>query len=316
MKSTSFALGALIASVAVAQPHRHHQHRDKHHKREVVWVTDVEYVYETVAVIHTVWVPPGFVPPATEVTTSSSSSYPAAPPNPPNKYFENGHAEVKSKPAVSLPSIPVLNYVPPVPNPTPVAPTTPPAPEYHASPAPAPAPAPAPEPSPSPAYVAPAPAAPPVYSPPVYDAPAVDPPAPVYSAPAPAPETPAPAAPAPVPTYAATPSESTGGACSSGSPCEGDITYYEAGLGACGTTNDGSTEKVIALPHGMMGTQSNGNPYCGMTVTIKLGSKTVQATVVDKCMGCTGNSIDLSNAAFEELADFAVGRTQATWWFN
>lgn len=66
----------------------------------------------------------------------------------------------------------------------------------------------------------------------------------------------------------------------------------------------------------MMGTQSNGNPFCGKSVTIKLGSKTVQAKVVDKCMGCEGNSIDLSNAAFEVLADFAVGRTQAEWWFN
>jgi hypothetical protein len=89
-------------------------------------------------------------------------------------------------------------------------------------------------------------------------------------------------------------------------------------LGACGTTNDGNTERVVALPHGLMGTQSNGNPYCGKTITIKCTAtgKTTTATVVDKCMGCVGYAIDLSNAAFTELDDFAVGRTGATWWFN
>ncbi|KAG4427801.1 hypothetical protein IFR05_016718 [Cadophora sp. M221] len=111
-------------------------------------------------------------------------------------------------------------------------------------------------------------------------------------------------------------SDPSGGSCVSEYPCSGDITYYEAGLGACGVTTDGSVEKVIALPVGLMGVQSNDNPYCGKTVTIRKGSKTTVATVVDKCMGCEGNSIDLSNAAFLELADLSVGRTTAEWWFN
>jgi hypothetical protein len=74
---------------------------------------------------------------------------------------------------------------------------------------------------------------------------------------------------------------------------------------------------VIALPHDLMGTQSNGNPYCGKTVTIQKGSAKVIATVVDKCMGCTGMSIDLSNKAFSGLGiAYDTGRTQGTWWFN
>jgi expansin (peptidoglycan-binding protein) len=81
-------------------------------------------------------------------------------------------------------------------------------------------------------------------------------------------------------------------------------------------TNDGSTEKVVALPYGLMGTQSNGNPYCGKTITVSYGGKTTTATVVDKCMGCVGDAIDLSNAAFLELAELAVGRATAEWWFN
>jgi hypothetical protein len=136
--------------------------------------------------------------------------------------------------------------------------------------------------------------------------------APVYTPPA---ETSAAAAPA-----ASSPSSSgsSGGTCSSGSPCQGDITYYEAGLGACGLTNDGTTDKVVALPHVLMGPLSNTNPYCGKTITIKCSStgKTTTATVVDKCMGCNDHAIDLSNAAFLDLDELAIGRTNATWWFN
>jgi hypothetical protein len=36
----------------------------------------------------------------------------------------------------------------------------------------------------------------------------------------------------------------------------------------------------------MMGPQSNGNPFCGLKVTIKNGDKTAHGTVLDKCMGC------------------------------
>ncbi len=75
---------------------------------------------------------------------------------------------------------------------------------------------------------------------------------------------------------------------------------------------------MVALPHGLMGTKSNDNPYCGKTITITCiaTGKTTTATVVDKCMGCSGHSIDLSNAAFLDLDDLTVGRTSATWYFN
>jgi rare lipoprotein A (peptidoglycan hydrolase) len=67
-----------------------------------------------------------------------------------------------------------------------------------------------------------------------------------------------------------------------------------------------------------MGPLSNDNPYCGKTITITCTAtgKTTTAVVVDKCMGCTGYAIDLSNAAFDELDSEAVGRTPGTWYFN
>jgi hypothetical protein len=106
--------------------------------------------------------------------------------------------------------------------------------------------------------------------------------------------------------------------CTPEKPCKGDITYYTAGLGACGITSDGDVQNVVALPYGLMGPESNNNPYCGKTITITCiaTGKTTTATVVDKCMGCDGFSIDLSNAAFLDLDDLAVGRTSATWYFN
>lgn len=112
-------------------------------------------------------------------------------------------------------------------------------------------------------------------------------------------------------------SGSSSGTWSSSNPAVGSLTYYEAGLGACGETTDGSVDKVVALPSWFMGTQSNGNPYCGKTITISYKGKTTTATVVDKCPGCTGNHIDLSNAAFLELADLSVGNAEgAEWYFN
>lgn len=294
MKSTTFALGALMASVAIAQPHRQHKHMDKHHKRneEVVWVTDYDYVTETAKVTTTIWVSEGFVIP-TEAASNPTSAAASSQTNAAN-FFEN--ASKAAKPSSTSTSI----YVAPTPESTYVAPPPPSSTSV--------APTPSPEPEPTSTYVAPAP----VVESSTYVAPVVETPTPVYT---PVAATTS-AAPVAASTYSSSSGGSTGGVCSSGSPCEGDITYYEAGLGACGETTDGSVDKVIALPVGLMGSQSNGNPYCGKTVTIKKGSKTTTATVVDKCMGCEGNSIDLSNAAFLELAEFDVGRTTATWWFN
>lgn len=40
---------------------------------------------------------------------------------------------------------------------------------------------------------------------------------------------------------------------------------------------------------GMMGGQSNGNPFCGREVAITLDGKTATGKVVDKCMGCVSS---------------------------
>ena len=283
MKSTTVVLLTLLAS-AIAQPHRQHNARHHHNKRAdaIVWVTDWVTDYTTVDTTTTVWVSEGYVAPTTSTSSSTPSISPSSSAEIPAQFFEGG-SQVASPSTSSTPT-PTPVYVAPAPVSTYVPPTT--------SVAPVEA---APTPSETPVYVAP------VYTPAAETTPTATPAAPA-----------APAASSPAS------SGSSSGVCNSGSPCEGDITYYEAGLGACGVTNDGSTENVVALPHGLMGPLSNSNPYCGKTITIKCTTtgKTTTATVVDKCMGCDGYSIDLSNAAFLELDELAVGRTTAEWWFN
>jgi expansin (peptidoglycan-binding protein) len=73
---------------------------------------------------------------------------------------------------------------------------------------------------------------------------------------------------------------------------------------------------VVALSHLFMGTQSNGNPYCGKTITIQYGGKTTTAVVKDKCMGCAYGDIDVSRHCFKEFAAESDGRIPVTWWVN
>jgi hypothetical protein len=110
----------------------------------------------------------------------------------------------------------------------------------------------------------------------------------------------------------------SGGACGTvGGQCSGDLTFYEAGQGACGWINNGYTEDVFALGAGMMGEQSNGNPYCGRSATVYVGDKSVKVKLVDKCMDCKGQSIDLSYHAIDQIMNRDIGRMHdIKWHFN
>lgn len=279
MKSAIFA-ASLMASGAVAAAVAHPHHRFHKRENDVVWVTEIDYVTEIVDATTTIWVTSGSK--ITVSPTRQADQPKATPEGGAPQFFQGGNKQPASTTVISV---------------APPAETS-----------------------------APAPVSPPVVeSPPVVNSPSVE--APASNSPAVAPpvvDTPTTsstqqaATSPPPPTY--TPPKTGGGGvssgeCSEGTPCSGDITYYDTGLGACGITST-DTEKVVALPHGLMGTKSNDNPYCGRTIAIELNGKTTTATVVDKCMGCEGHSIDLSPAAFDVLADQAVGRTQANWYFT
>ncbi|KAI0888601.1 RlpA-like double-psi beta-barrel-protein domain-containing protein-containing protein [Annulohypoxylon maeteangense] len=86
----------------------------------------------------------------------------------------------------------------------------------------------------------------------------------------------------------------------------GEMTWYQPGLGACGQTNTAS-DAVVAM------SSPDQDGHCGQTVSISYGGKTVTATVVDKCPGCSATSIDASPAVFQQLASLDAGRVQITW---
>lgn len=102
----------------------------------------------------------------------------------------------------------------------------------------------------------------------------------------------------------------------SGQTFSGDATYYSPGLGACGETNTDS-DFIAALNKDQWGNPSNPNdsPFCGKQVKINRGSKSVTVTITDKCPGCNYGDLDLSPAAFDQIADEAEGRVPITWEF-
>lgn len=103
---------------------------------------------------------------------------------------------------------------------------------------------------------------------------------------------------------------------SSGDEHEGDGTYYDTGLGACGITSTDS-DYIVAISHVLFDAVSTGNPntnpLCGKKIRAYRGSKSVEVTVVDRCPGCDSGSLDFSPAAFDVLGDEAEGRIPITW---
>lgn len=106
----------------------------------------------------------------------------------------------------------------------------------------------------------------------------------------------------------------------SGTTRAGDLTYYTVGMGACGEDDTGAdnSQNIVAISHLLMGTQSNGNPMCGQSITINTADgKTASAVVKDKCMGCAITDIDVSEKVFLQLfGSLDGGRLPVTWSFD
>ncbi len=91
----------------------------------------------------------------------------------------------------------------------------------------------------------------------------------------------------------------------------GFATFYQqfGGYGACGQIHP-DLDFIVALALARYGTGSNNAPDCGRKVRITntANGKTVDATVADACPGCRNyNSLDLSIATFDAIADQATG---------
>jgi len=118
------------------------------------------------------------------------------------------------------------------------------------------------------------------------------------------------------------PSSAASGSCQGEAhACTGEVTHWDGGLSACGPVVDTNTQMRVSMPHLMMEAIDSTwpSPYCGRSVTVLNPTTgiTVQATVMDKCMGCEGSSIDLTAALFNAVAPKCDGRCGGfQWWFN
>jgi len=89
------------------------------------------------------------------------------------------------------------------------------------------------------------------------------------------------------------------------------LTFYAAGLGACGKTNSAS-DFIVALNREQYG---NGQ-YCFKPITITVGGKSAQATIVDECEGCPFGGLDLSQGLFDHLGSESAGVLTGSWEFG
>jgi len=103
----------------------------------------------------------------------------------------------------------------------------------------------------------------------------------------------------------------------------GDLTYYSPALGACGITSS-STDMVCAVSHIIFDAAStsgdpNQNPLCGKKIRVTRfneqvnANRSIDVTVVDRCVGCNADDLDLSPSAFDDLAAQALGRVTGRW---
>ncbi|KAK0413545.1 hypothetical protein QR680_006864 [Steinernema hermaphroditum] len=94
---------------------------------------------------------------------------------------------------------------------------------------------------------------------------------------------------------------------------DGDFTYYnDAGFGACGDPIDAATEDLVAVSYEWFSTDEfpnpNNDPVCkNVCVTVSYGGKSITVPVKDKCPSCNKHHLDLSQSAFQQLADLDVG---------
>ena len=71
------------------------------------------------------------------------------------------------------------------------------------------------------------------------------------------------------------------------------------------------------------GSDPNANPLCRLQIRAQRfheqagGMRSVDLTVVDRCVGCQPTDLDVSPGAFAQLADPDRGRVRVTWaWLN
>ncbi|KAJ7142617.1 RlpA-like double-psi beta-barrel-protein domain-containing protein-containing protein, partial [Mycena epipterygia] len=82
-------------------------------------------------------------------------------------------------------------------------------------------------------------------------------------------------------------------------------------FGACGHPIQ-NTDFAVALSSANYA----GGAHCGQDVTVQFNGRSIVVVVADLCPGCAADGIDLTEGAFEALADTSVGVIQVNWAFD
>lgn len=98
---------------------------------------------------------------------------------------------------------------------------------------------------------------------------------------------------------------------------EGDLTFFNPAVGACGNTNSDG-DFIAAISTALFDAETpdsnpNKNPLCGRSIIARHGGKEVRVTVADRCVGCATHDLDLSVAAYNQIADPNAGRVKGSW---
>ncbi|KAF9970655.1 hypothetical protein BGZ73_006611 [Actinomortierella ambigua] len=92
-------------------------------------------------------------------------------------------------------------------------------------------------------------------------------------------------------------------------------TWFSDTTGSCDISFD-QGDMIVALNAAMMGDLQGPDSQCGRKMRVSYGGKSVEVKVVDTCPSkyCVNGAIDLSQAAFKQLAgDLDVGVIKTTW---
>ncbi|KAJ7715383.1 RlpA-like double-psi beta-barrel-protein domain-containing protein-containing protein [Mycena metata] len=122
------------------------------------------------------------------------------------------------------------------------------------------------------------------------------------------------------PVYSAPMDLASRGSKASSTSHSGDGTFYQPGLGACGTDNT-SHDLIVAVSHtlfdsypGANPSNPNKNPICGKKLRATYGAKSVIVAVKDRCIGCATGDLDFTSTGFGKLASLDKGRIHGVKW--
>lgn len=89
----------------------------------------------------------------------------------------------------------------------------------------------------------------------------------------------------------------------------GEMTYFHPGLGACGETH-GDGDMIVAISS----ERYDASDQCGRSIKIRGDAGETIVKVVDRCVGCAHDDLDLSPKAFKAaVGGLGVGRTTGSW---